>query len=56
VNTKVLLGFLGGLLVATAVFYVQSHRDAKVAAEQVAAVVPVATPTALPEGLLHHSR
>ena len=41
-NTKVLLGFLGGLLAATGVFYVQSHRNANVAAQPVAAVSPVA--------------
>jgi hypothetical protein len=44
-NTKVLLGFLGGLLAATGVFYVQSHRNAKVAVERVAALAPVASPT-----------
>jgi hypothetical protein len=49
VNTKVLLGFLGGLLAATGVFYVQSHRNAKVAAEPVAAVAPVAAPTPVPQ-------
>ena len=32
VNTKVLLGFLGGLLAATGVFYVQSHRSPPVEA------------------------
>jgi len=50
-NTKVLLGFLGGLLAATGVFYVQSHRNAKVEAPApvVAAVAPVAIPTPVPE-------
>lgn len=42
-NTKVLLGFLGGLLAATGVFYVQSHRNAKVEAP-----APVATVTTAP--------
>ncbi|MCU1336322.1 MAG: hypothetical protein JWO19_1903 [Bryobacterales bacterium] len=48
-NSKLLLGFLGGLLAATAVFYVQSHRTAKVEAEPVAAVAPVAAPAPAPE-------
>jgi len=43
VNTKVLLGFLGGLLAATGVFYVQSYRNAKVEAP-----APVATVTTAP--------
>ena len=44
-NTKVLLGFLGGLLAATGVFYVQSHRNAKVAAPPpVVAAAPAAVP------------
>jgi hypothetical protein len=45
VNTKVLLGFLGGLLVATGVFYVQSQRSPKTEAP-VAVAPPVATPVA----------
>jgi hypothetical protein len=50
VNTKVLLGFLGGLLAATGVFYVQSQRNAKVAAvTPVAASAPVPEPTPIPE-------
>ncbi len=48
-NTKVLLGFLGGLLAATGVFYVQSHRNIKVVAEPVAAVAPAATPALVRE-------
>lgn len=49
-NTKVLLGFIGGLLAATGVFYVQSHRNTKVETpDPVAAVAPVATPTPVPE-------
>src|SRR6185437_15074233 len=47
-NTKVLLGCLGGLLAATGVFYVQSHRKAKVAVERVAAVAPEPPPTPAP--------
>jgi hypothetical protein len=47
VNIKVLLGFLVGLLAATGVFYVQSHRNAK-AAEPVAAVAPVVAPPRMP--------
>jgi len=49
VNTKVLLGFLGGLLAATGVFYVQSHRKTKVEPFPVAAIAPVTTPTPIPE-------
>jgi len=46
VNIKVLLGFLGGLLAATGVFYVQSHRSvAKVEAPlPVVAAVPAPAP------------
>ena len=48
-NTKVLLGFLGGLLMATGVFYVQSNRTPKTEAQApvpVAAAPSVATPVA----------
>lgn len=48
-NTKVLLGFLGGLLAATGVFYVQSHRNAKVEPAPTAAAAPAVTPTPVPE-------
>jgi hypothetical protein len=49
VNTKVLLGFLGGLLAATGVFYVQSHRNAKVEVPPpVVAVAPAVVPTPPP--------
>lgn len=48
-NTKVLLGFLGGLLAATGVFYIQSQRSAKVEPVPVAAVVPAAAPAPVPE-------
>ena len=46
-NTKVLLGFLGGLLAATGVFYLQSRRIAKVEAPTPVAVVaaPAVAPT-----------
>lgn len=45
-NAKILLGFLGGLLAATGVFYVQSHRNKKVEAPTpvAAAVAPAETP------------
>ena len=46
-NTKVLLAFLGGLLAATGVFYLQSHRITKVYAPAPVAAVrtaPVAVP------------
>jgi hypothetical protein len=45
-NSKILLGFLGGVLAATAVYYVQSQRNAKVQAQPVAAVAagPVEAP------------
>ncbi len=48
-NTKVLLGFLGGLLAATGVFYVQSHRNAKIEPAPVVAVEPAVTPSPVPE-------
>ena len=50
-NTKVLLGFLGGLLAATAVFYVQSHRNvAKIEAPiPVVGVGPAPIPAPVPE-------
>ena len=54
-NTKVLLGFLGGLLAATGVFYVQSQRSAKiepvptVAAARAVAPAPAAAPVTVPE-------
>jgi hypothetical protein len=45
VNTKVLLGFLGGLLAATGVFYVQSHRNTKTETPlPVVAVAPAIEP------------
>lgn len=49
-NIKVLLGFLGGLLAATGVFYVQSHRSvAKVEAPlPVVAAVPAPAPAPAP--------
>lgn len=49
-NTKVLLGFLGGLLAATGVFYVQSHREAKVESSVPVAdtVAPAVAPTPPP--------
>ena len=49
-NSKILLGFLGGVLAATAVYYVQSHRGASVPAQPVAAVTvaPVTTPSPVP--------
>ena len=48
-NTKVVLGFLGGLLAATAVFYIQSHRNTKVEAPPpVVAVAPAVAPTPPP--------
>ena len=49
-NTKVLLGFLGGLLAATGVFYVQSHRNAKTEAPTPVAAVaaPAVAPTPPP--------
>lgn len=48
-NTKVLLGFLGGLLAATGVFYVQSHRNAKPEAPlPVVAVAPAVAQTPPP--------
>jgi len=49
VNTKVLLGFLGGLLAATGVFYIQSHRSAKVEPAPAVAAAPAATPVPVPE-------
>ena len=49
-NSKLLIGFLGGALAAIGVFYVQSHRNAKVEAEPAVAIAPVATP--VPEPLL----
>lgn len=48
-NTKVLLGFLGGLLAATGVFYLQSHRNAKVESVPVVAAEPLAAPTPAPD-------
>src|SRR5665213_260200 len=48
-NTKVLLGFLGGLLAATGVFYIQSHRSAKVEPAPAVAAAPAATPVPVPE-------
>jgi hypothetical protein len=50
-NTKVLLGFLGGLLAATAVFYVQSHRNvAKIEAPiPVVGAGPAPIPAPVPE-------
>jgi hypothetical protein len=48
-NVKMLLGFLGGLLAATGVFYVQSHRSAKVEAPPAIAAAPVALPASVPE-------
>ena len=47
-NTKILLGFLAGLLVATGVFYVQSHRNAKVQTPAAVAVVPPVAPAPAP--------
>ena len=44
-NTKVLLGFLGGVLLAAGVFYIQSHRSQTAAAPPpVVAVAPAAVP------------
>jgi len=49
VNTKAVLGFLGGLLVATGVFYLQSQRNAKVEAPPpVVAVAPAVAPAPPP--------
>jgi hypothetical protein len=49
VNAKVLLGFLGGLVAATGVFYVQSHRNTKVEAPPpVVAVAPAVVPAPVP--------
>src|SRR4030095_6787144 len=49
-NSKLVLGFLGGLLVATTVyttaFYVQSHRATK---DQTETAVPVTPPDPFPE-------
>ena len=47
-NTKILSAFLGGLLAATGVFYVQSHRNAKVEAVPAVAVAPAVTPVVTP--------
>jgi hypothetical protein len=51
VNAKVLLGFLGGLLAATGVFYVQSHRNTKAEAPPPAfTAAPVTVPAPPPSG------
>lgn len=50
-NAKVLLGFLGGLLAATGVFYVQSHRNTKAEAPPPAfTAAPVTVPAPPPSG------
>ena len=48
-NAKLLLSFLGGVLAATGLYYVQSHRSAKVEPQPAAAVTPVAITTPTPE-------
>jgi hypothetical protein len=48
VNAKVLVGFLGGVLAATGVYYVQSQRNTPVAVVPVAAVAPVPAPIPVP--------
>jgi hypothetical protein len=49
-NSKILLGFLGGVLAATGVYYVQSHRNTSIAATTptAVAVAPVAAPAPVP--------
>ncbi len=48
-NVKALLGFLGGVLVATGVYYVQSHRSPPVAVVAPATVAPAAAQAPVPE-------
>jgi len=47
-NAKVLLGFLGGVLAATGVYYVQSHRTPQVEAVPAVTIEPVAATTPIP--------
>lgn len=48
-NPKILLGFLGGVLAATGVYYIQSHRNVRVEAMPAVAAAPVVTPAPVPE-------